>query len=830
MIKQWLYCAALTAGLTYLSDAESATKHHRLIWDSDPSSNAVIGFSPDGSSQSPYVTFGFTTNESSWQVATIDDSKTFRSSLVSYFVRLTNLPANSAVYYRVCDDAGCGQRFWFKTAPTDQSPYIAVAGGDTRTGWTTRRKGNQLISKIRPLFIMHGGDFTNANNASEMNEFLSDWQLTHSSDTIDGLNYKRIYPLIPTHGNHEDNNYKTLCEVFGTDYNQDGNCSPSDTYGAFNISPLLRVYTLNSQFKNSGWSSYASAMNNWLSNDLASQGSSALWRFAQYHKPMFPHYTGKSENQILFDWWADDFYNRAMNLVVESDTHINKMTQSIRPSGNNFTSTTSGGTVYVGEGSWGAPARSANDPKSWTIDLASIQQFKVITVAADGLQVRTAQFDESASTLSRQQRLADPTVLPDNVNWWHANGVGESLNLVRNADNRTVIDTGNSSGDTLTLEATDDTFIAKSQATTNFDDSNEGLLADGSDSTYGVMDSLIKWDVSSLPDCAIITSAQVVINIFNRSTGSYNLHAGNNNWVESTATWNSVSGSAQQGALVGSFTPSTTGSKTITLNSAGLSMLQNWLQGGNYGIVITSAGTSDGIDFDSKETGLAPQLIIYYETSDNCEPPTSNNELTNDEPKTDLASGRHESQLFYLDVPETATSLSFTISGGSGDADMYVRFGSEPTTDEYDCRPYRNGNEEVCVISNLRAGRYFVMLYGYSAFDGVSLVGRYAEGDDTSGDFSKLNLADSKGRWLHYSVQLPEGVSNLSVTISGGNGDADLYVRRGAQPTLSTYDCRPWRYGNNESCSESSPQSGLWYFSLYGYDAYSGVDLIATWQ
>ncbi len=68
----------------------------------------------------------------------------------------------------------------------DNTPFVAVAGGDTRTGWDTRRAGNTLISKIRPLFIMHGGDYTNSNTASEMGELLNDWALTYSSDTIDG--------------------------------------------------------------------------------------------------------------------------------------------------------------------------------------------------------------------------------------------------------------------------------------------------------------------------------------------------------------------------------------------------------------------------------------------------------------------------------------------------------------------------------------------------------------------------------------------------------------------------------------------------------------------
>src|SRR5690606_41871435 len=93
----------------------------------------------------------------------------------------------------------------------------------------------------------------------------------------------------------------------------------------------------------------------------------------------------------------------------------------------------------LGEGSWGAPARSANNPRPWTIDLASIQQFKVITVSKKNVEVRTAQFDETASTLSLTDRNKDATRLPDNVNWWSANGVGETLILIQSSAGRTKI-------------------------------------------------------------------------------------------------------------------------------------------------------------------------------------------------------------------------------------------------------------------------------------------------------------------------------------------------------------------------------------------------------
>ncbi len=74
------------------------------------------------------------------------------------------------------------------------------------------------------------------------------------------------------------------------------------------------------------------------------------------------------------------------------------------------------------------------------------------------------------------------------------------------------------------------------------------------------------------------------------------------------------------------------------------------------------------------------------------------------------------------------------MSGGSGDADLYVRFGTVPTTSSYDCRPYLNDNNETCSISNAQIGTYYVMVRAYSTFSGVSLVGSYTEFIDLDGD------------------------------------------------------------------------------------------------
>lgn len=81
----------------------------------------------------------------------------------------------------------------------------------------------------------------------------------------------------------------------------------------------------------------------------------------------------------------------------------------------------------------------------------------------------------------------------------------------------------------------------------------------------------------------------------------------------------------------------------------------------------------------------------------------------------------------------------------------------------------------------------------------------------------------------YYTVQVPAGATNLVIASSGGTGDADLYVRAGSQPTTATYDCRPYKSGNAESCSFATPVAGTYHVMLSAYSAYSGVSLQASW-
>ncbi|NVD08584.1 hemagglutinin [Vibrio sp. JPW-9-11-11] len=96
------------------------------------------------------------------------------------------------------------------------------------------------------------------------------------------------------------------------------------------------------------------------------------------------------------------------------------------------------------------------------------------------------------------------------------------------------------------------------------------------------------------------------------------------------------------------------------------------------------------------------------------------NELKKGEPKTGLSGSRGE-QDFYTFTLDRASNVVVSISGGSGDADLYVKAGSKPSTSSYDCRPFRNGNSEQCQISAQAGVTYHVMLRGYYAYSGVTL-------------------------------------------------------------------------------------------------------------
>lgn len=147
----------------------------------------------------------------------------------------------------------------------------------------------------------------------------------------------------------------------------------------------------------------------------------------------------------------------------------------------------------------------------------------------------------------------------------------------------------------------------------------------------------------------------------------------------------------------------------------------------------------------------------------------------------------------------------------------------------------------VTLIATPSAGNVFAGWSGACAGTGSCVVTVNADtsvtasfsaspgGNGTITPLIQTNLSASANTTLNYSVVVPPGARNLVVRISGGTGDADLYVRAGQPPTQSLYDCRPHVPGNEEICSFGTPTPGTYYIMLNAAAPFAGVSLIASY-
>jgi len=405
---------------------------------------------------------------------------------------------------------------------------------------------------------------------------------------------------------------------------------------------------------------------------------------------------------------------------------------------------------------------------------------------------------------------------------------------------------------------------------------------------------------------------------------------------------------------------------------------------GNFGIFSVTLTVTD----NEGATGSSTQSVTLTDPNASI--------LTNGVAKTGLSGALNSQSNFSMNVPAGATNLTFNMSGGTGDADLYVRFGSAPTLDTWDCRPYVGGNSESCPVSPAQAGVYHVMIVAFSAYTGVSLTGSYSatvpnvapnasftfnctnlscsfngsgssdsdgsiasyswsfggSGVTTSNTFNsagtysvtltvtdddgatdtqtksvtvtapvnvapnasftsscsnltcsfnasgssdsdgsvsnyswsfgdsgvtasntyanagtfsvtltvtdndgatdtatnsvtvtappvgnvltngvaKTGLSATKDNNLNFTMVVPAGATDLNFVMSGGTGDADLYVKFGSAPTTSSYDCRPFAGGNSESCPVTNAQAGTYFVMIRAYATFNGVSLTGSYS
>lgn len=278
--------------------------------------------------------------------------------------------------------------------------------------------------------------------------------------------------------------------------------------------------------------------------------------------------------------------------------------------------------------------------------------------------------------------------------------------------------------------------------------------------------------------------------------------------------------------------------------------------------------------------------------------------------------------LYYrIDVPSDADILMITASSGSGDANIYVKYGDFPARNDFDYSSENNGNNEVVGIDNPVSGDWYILVYAYKAVSSLSIWAAYNTGGCTfslspatesfpasggsgtvsvdTGDechwtaatdvqwiqlmssiqgsgggsvsysvqantetsdrtgtvtiggeshtvdqngagaitFTPLqngipvtNISGNTDEALYYKIDVPSGQTGLIIETGGGTGDCDVFVKYGASPTLNDYTDAAYSDGNEEYLKLVDPGTGTWYIMLFGYSAFSGLSLTATYS
>ncbi len=224
--------------------------------------------------------------------------------------------------------------------------------------------------------------------------------------------------------------------------------------------------------------------------------------------------------------------------------------------------------------------------------------------------------------------------------------------------------------------------------------------------------------------------------------------------------------------------------------------------------------------------------------------------ITNGQTVSNISGSARTWKYYKITVPSGQTSLVVKTTGGSGDADLYVKLGGTPTTSSYNGKSDGSTSTETVTISNPAAGDWYIGLYAYSAFSGVSLQATYSASSGTTMNETESNNTTGTANTIstsgttvtgkigsstdvdYFKVSLPAGRTlTLNLTVpSTKDYDLKLYNASGTQIGSSTNGTG---VAERITYTNSGTSTITVYAKVYGYNgAYSTTltyQLKATW-
>lgn len=423
--------------LIIFQEAWAQPKWLRATYRDDPATTIALGWSGSaGTLHYDVVDHG--SNHTAYANTKATDRTTSHRGNSHYFVRLTNLQPGTVYYFVIRYGNSTSTTYSFRTLSDDPNdPISFISGGDSRKGlsvlgigdppcWEngcreTRQDLNRIVGRTRPDFVAFTGDYIRNNNIpfvadpeDDWEDWFNDWDLTMGPDG-------RITPVIHSLGNHED----------AVDLDKMFDVSNTDVYYATNFGGnLFRLYTLNSEVSDA---CSDVVQKNWFINDLqqnSTPSNSPYWKIVQYHQPMIPH-ANYSARTDMINCWASEFANYGVRLVCESHAHVLKTTYPVKydanaaSSYNGLVRDDSLGAVFIGDGSWGAPPRTAYSPiPNVTQDAEQISGYFFVNINKSRIQIKSVvPYPDSIANVPQLLDDVQGTPLPAGTPLWRpANG------------------------------------------------------------------------------------------------------------------------------------------------------------------------------------------------------------------------------------------------------------------------------------------------------------------------------------------------------------------------------------------------------------------------
>ena len=140
-------------------------------------------------------------------------------------------------------------------------------------------------------------------------------------------------------------------------------------------------------------------------------------------------------------------------------------------------------------------------------------------------------------------------------------------------------------------------------------------------------------------------------------------------------------------------------------------------------------------------------------------------------------------------------------------------------------------NAGACGVEKAATSRGYTTADVTAAFSavGVSCSGTGTTATPLTNGVAVTGISLATGASKLYSIVVPSGKASLTIKLSGGTGDGDIYAKMGSAPTTTSYTKKSDGSTNTETITFTSPAAGTYYILVNAYSTVSSTSLKATY-